>query len=547
MIRTTLVLLAAIWSALAVAGAPAAGQELTPQEIFRSSERAVVTIGKTDLLGKAFRGTGFFVAPHLIATNHHVVNDARSLTIEDADGAFYTLRRTVAADPAADTAIIEVVERSANALRLEAVARPEVGETIYVIGNPLGYARTLSHGLVSGIRTRGDAPMYQISANVAQGSSGSPVINAQGEVVGIVFGRLPQEAQIAFATPSANLIALRDGGWRPLAAAQASRAKVSASRSLPPPPPAALSLGPEADAIDPRRMVRIGIPNWDSAIVAGHLLQAAIERLFPIQAIVVSAPNEDILAGIEASDRSYDIHPDVWLPNHRRFLTDHAHLSAARYVATQGICVPRYVLARFSVRSRTALANPSVARLFDTTGDGRGQIWIGEEGWQSTRIERIKARDHRYEQHFDLVTGSERDFYRGLDRLIAAQLPVAFYCYGPHWILRKHDLVVLNERPHSPSCYRLADDAAGSPWYDRSTAACGGPPVTVHRAYSRYIAEAHPELAAFLEAFAIDYEDLIALIFDMVGGERDNTAVAADWVERNAESLRAFMRAEGGR
>jgi glycine betaine/proline transport system substrate-binding protein len=512
-----------------------------------------VVIQKTDLFGKTYRGTGFFIVPNLIATNQHVVKEASKISIQDAAGRSLTVLGIRAMDPLADTALIEVMQRSPHVLTLDPVRRVEVGDPVYVIGNPMGYSRSLSQGLVSGIRTRTDSIMYQISATVAHGSSGSPVIDAGGHVIGIVFGRLPQEATIAFAAPSANLAGLSDGSWRP-------------------PRPIALGDGTNADFLTPdiqlnslpedtphgkvptaqsgatpgkktanrakRPFVRIGVPNWDSGVAMANLLAIVIRNRLGIDARLVPSTNDMIFAGIDRNDRSFDIHPDVWLPNHSRFLDAHVHLSPTLYQATQGICVPRYVLSRYSVRHRSDLSNPLVARLFDSDNDGRGELWIGPRNWQSSKIESLKARDYRYSSYLDLIYADERDVYQKLDAAVATRKPFAFYCYGPHWVMRKHDLVVLREKPYSRACFHLANSGNGADWFDASQAACEGPPSTIHRAYSDYVANQLPEVAKLLDHLNIGYESMNDLLFKMAGGGNHNNAtIARAWARANRKII----------
>jgi tetratricopeptide (TPR) repeat protein len=88
---------------------------------------------------------------------------------------------------------------------------PSEGEDIFVIGNPLGLESTVSSGIVSAVR---DIPAFgkilQITAPVSPGSSGSPVINSKGEVIGIATFIFTKGQNLNFAIPSDKIIALKE-------------------------------------------------------------------------------------------------------------------------------------------------------------------------------------------------------------------------------------------------------------------------------------------------------------------------------------------------
>ncbi len=514
---------------------PAQSKDLSPRDIFRASHDAIVEIWMTDHFGRGFRGTGFFISPNLIATNHHAVHDARKITVRDPENKrHFTFRRILASDPEADTAIVEVAERLRHYLHLDASMRVEVGDPIFVIGNPQGYSESLSQGLVSGIRPRGKAHMYQITATVSPGSSGSPVLDARGDVIGIVFGRLPREAQIGFATPAASLVALSRG--EPFAA-PSPMAHIVSSHNMSP-APEATSLGTrDTTAKPPGNVIRIGVPNADSAIATAYILKAAIERFFGNRVELVPASHKEIFDGIAAGDGSFDIHPDVWIPNHRKFLRAGIHLNQTPYAATQGICVPRYMATHNGIRRLDDLASPQVARLFDTDGDGEGNIWIGVPGWESTNINRLKARDYGFAPYFNLDSYPEKNLYPRLASAIGGKRPIVFHCYGPHWMFRKYDLVQLREPDNNKTCFHLADDKTGSDWFEYSHASCHEPTILIHIAYSDRLVRRFPGVAGFLSGMSFQYDDLNKVIFSMIGNKPQKARVARLWVERNAERL----------
>lgn len=538
-VRTAVATLLLAMSAVAPLGA----RDLAPGEIFRASRAAIVEVRKVDAAGGNFRGTGFFVAPKLIATNHHAVSGAREVILRGAEGGTeYTFVRIVASNATADIALVEVAEPAPRHLRLDAATRVNVGDPVYVIGNIQGYASSLSQGIVSGIRANGPVPMFQITATVSEGSSGSPLLNAQGDVVGIVFGRLRQEAQIGFATPAAHLAAL-GVGRRPLAEAEQGRWGSGEAAAPERTTPERTTLSPAAPARPPLvSKVRIGVPEAESAVASAHALKALIEALLPVSVELVASTHAEILEGVGAPDGAFDIHPEVWLPNHRHLLGDGVRLNSRPYDAVQGVCVPRHVAQRFGVSRLSDLADARVARLFDLDEDGKGDLWIGPKGWLSAEITRLKARDYGFAETFTLSYGPEAKFFEMLARAMPARWPIAFHCYGPHWMFRKYELVKLAEPAYAPGCFQLAADRGSADWFRRSRAACGDPRTTVHVAYSARLAWQQPQLAALLAHVAFGYEEMNRLIFAMTGGDARKSTVARDWARKAAAKYRPLDR-----
>lgn len=148
-------------------------------------------------------GSGFIVGEGKIITNLHVIEGAKFgyvLLIEDdtkhkIDGYFKI-------DKANDLALLSVPTVSGKVLPIFDGDYPEIGERIYAIGNPKGLSGTISEGIVSGLRSEGESKLIQITAPISPGSSGGPVINNSGEVVGVAVGTITSGQNLNFAIPS---------------------------------------------------------------------------------------------------------------------------------------------------------------------------------------------------------------------------------------------------------------------------------------------------------------------------------------------------------
>ena len=166
-------------------------------------------------------GTGFLVSSDgLLVTNHHVVAGAKQILAKAENGGLFPVVRVVAADPANDLALLQVEGKDLPCLSLAPPNSAEAGTRIAVIGSPLGLEGTLTEGIVSARRKLPGQKreVLQISAAISQGSSGSPVLDGQGRVVGVASFLLAEGQSLHFATPSEKLQALlRRSGKSPAA------------------------------------------------------------------------------------------------------------------------------------------------------------------------------------------------------------------------------------------------------------------------------------------------------------------------------------------
>jgi S1-C subfamily serine protease len=195
-----------------IPGAPSRGTSdgdgaLSVHEIYERVSPSVVVVYNLNESGQTRgHGTGFFIDPWgMVATNYHVVEGASSLKIKTKNGTVMDIRGIAAADAANDVVILSAIlpVDSVRTLKMTPTL-PQVGDKIVVIGTPYHpqLAQTITDGLVSAIRPlAGGKRLIQISAPISPGSSGSPVVNTKGEVVGIATRVHRQASHIGIAVP----------------------------------------------------------------------------------------------------------------------------------------------------------------------------------------------------------------------------------------------------------------------------------------------------------------------------------------------------------
>jgi serine protease Do len=153
-------------------------------------------------------GSGFVINPAgFVVTNNHVVDGATEIKVTLADGRELP-GRLLGRDPKTDIALLKVEATGLPVIPLGDSARLQVGEPVMAIGNPFGLEQTVTTGIVSATgRVIGEGPyddFIQTDASINPGNSGGPLINAQGQAVGInaaIFSQSGGSVGIGFAIP----------------------------------------------------------------------------------------------------------------------------------------------------------------------------------------------------------------------------------------------------------------------------------------------------------------------------------------------------------
>lgn len=155
--------------------------------------------------GEKGMGTGFVVSPDgLIATNLHVIGEARPITVQFRDGRSYEVKEVHASERAVDLAVLRIDAKDLPALPLAEGDPPAQGTPVVAIGNPEGLKHSVVSGVVSARRTIDDMPVLQLAIPVERGNSGGPVLDLEGRVRGILAMKAATE-NIGFAIEVAAL------------------------------------------------------------------------------------------------------------------------------------------------------------------------------------------------------------------------------------------------------------------------------------------------------------------------------------------------------
>ena len=182
------------------------GGEVNGADIAHKAFPSVVRLDMDHGDGKGTLGSGFFVRQDIVATSHHVIKDAVRgyAKIINQDGQ-YEIMGHVGLDVEHDLALLKLKGANALVLPLGDASKVQVGDEVFAIGNPQGLEGTFSNGIVSSVRKHEKDRLFQVTAPISKGSSGGPVLNAKGDVIGVAFATTDEGQNLNFVIPSAYL------------------------------------------------------------------------------------------------------------------------------------------------------------------------------------------------------------------------------------------------------------------------------------------------------------------------------------------------------
>lgn len=203
---SVVVALASIFVCL-ISSVPTWGQSSeSPSTIFRNAKPSIVFIIAGDATGNpTVQGSGFIIGKDRIVTNHHVVVGTSTALAVFSDGASSPITGVIADSATKDLIVLAASTGQRAAVSLGDELALQQGDPVYAIGAPRGLELTLTDGIVSAFRNMDDRFLIQSTAAIGHGSSGGPLFNREGKVVGITSALMSDTPGIYFSVGVGDL------------------------------------------------------------------------------------------------------------------------------------------------------------------------------------------------------------------------------------------------------------------------------------------------------------------------------------------------------
>lgn len=307
---------------------------------------------------------------------------------------------------------------------------------------------------------------------------------------------------------------------------------------------AAAAISASASAAQAADIV-IGVPNWPSVQATAHVLKVALEGELGLEVELKNGSNTAVFDAMNAG--TMHVHPEAWLPNldhlRRKYViakkSIKMHPSGA--TGTQGMCVTKGTAERTGIKDIKELRNPEMAAKFDTDGDGKGEVWIGADGWGSTPIEQVRARSYGYDKTMTLKIMEESAALSEVDAAVEQNKDIVFFCYTPHHMFAANDLVVLNEPAYDAGKWIIVPPSPTPGWLEKSSAPVAWDTAHLHVSYAVSLEESQPKAAAMLSKVSLSTDTLTAMTYALAVEKQDPAEFAQKWVEHNKAIVQGWF------
>lgn len=291
--------------------------------------------------------------------------------------------------------------------------------------------------------------------------------------------------------------------------------------------------------------ITIGVPNWAAAEAISYMLDTLIERETGLEVDRVSSTNPVIFKAMDEGDM--DVHPDVWLPNQENLTGEFVEqkgtvkLSENHYDGFAGFCVTKKTAEDLGVKSIYDLADPVIAKEFDTDGDGKGEVWVGASGWAGTAIDTVRLTTYGVGETFELLEMDETIALARLKDAAAQGKPFATLCFAPNLMFELTELVQLEEPPYDEAKWTMVQPTEDPNWLEKSSIDVAFPPIEIQIAYAARLEEEAPRAAEILRGVQLNTDMINDWNYKIVEEKKSPEEVVDEWMSANEERVNEWL------
>jgi glycine betaine/proline transport system substrate-binding protein len=289
-----------------------------------------------------------------------------------------------------------------------------------------------------------------------------------------------------------------------------------------------------------RKHVVIGGMSWAGSNAIEQIMKYVLEEKLDTR--VKITPISASLCWPALEKGSVDVFPDMWMPNQQagfdKYVTERKSVAVKLSYdkAVQGFYMPAALAKANGIKSIFDLKGKEA--MFDTNGDGQGEIWVGPFDWEASEINASKVKE--YGLDIEPVKVQQWLFLAMMKEAMRKDKPIIFYYWEPEWPMAKYDLVRLEEPPNDESCWQHVKGDSKA-----TKISCAFPDASVYVGVSKKLEKRNPNAFKFLMNFHIPIEEvsnLISAVEDVPGNpKKPADEVAKAWVESHPEIVKEWL------
>ncbi|MCA9506993.1 MAG: hypothetical protein KC505_01050 [Myxococcales bacterium] len=279
---------------------------------------------------------------------------------------------------------------------------------------------------------------------------------------------------------------------------------------------------------------------WAGSIVIEEIMKQSVENHLKIPVEIKQVSSGALWPALEKG--SAHVLADLWMPNQKqrfdKYVNKRKTVSASISYdhAPQGFYLPTAIAKEFSIKSIQDIKGKEY--LFDSDGDGKGEIWIGPFSWTASEINTSKIK--QYGLDLEAITIEQPFFLTTLKKAMKLKKPILFYYWEPEWPTAKYDLTRIEEPPCKEGHWLYVPDHP-----EKNRVDCAYPDATVYVGVSNKLKEIYPQAFNFFMNFSIPIEDVSSLIIQLedLPGNPPKTPqeVARAWIENNPQHIQKWL------
>lgn len=287
--------------------------------------------------------------------------------------------------------------------------------------------------------------------------------------------------------------------------------------------------------------LNIALLDWPSAQVKAHILATIINQHTELRAQLVKVGHEQAFKQMGQQSGSIDVHPDIWVANNtdliRRYVRAFESIKFGNGTTQgkQGLCYTNFSgLPSLSIED---LSTQEIARQFDLSGNGKGDIWVGSKGWASVAIEKRRLNAYQLKDSYDYHVFDLDLLNQLLHRNNQNAQSSLFFCYYPDALFSDSNVHFIKEQQYDNALWtsiikenegmKLAE---GTSW----------PQTQIKLGYRTQLNERSPELLKLLDRFVIDNAELVTMMSEVEQG-KDIETLSQQWVDNHKDLVLEWL------